>query len=981
MKKTFIRKQRFLPLMLAITIFVSMFTFLPAFADEPINNYTAKIGNTYYTSLKSAVESAKNGDIIEPASDKVVITTGEKAELKSSVTVQGFTFGDGGFISAAGNYDFSLKNCKFTAQNSYINNGVRTPVSLSVKGKLTVTGNDFSKAADNAYFNCIETGYNGIYEVQNGSIFSENTFGNIANNAISIYSVSDNAVISIAKNNFKNSANPIRLGNTRYKSVNAVFDFRYNTSDTGSDFIILKDDGTTNENHEIFSGYKINIINLKNNKTGIMSASNNPRQYFVNNNGAVNQTSNMPAVTFNILPEPAVSSPSAVATPGLQPTVVPTLAPTEAPTALPTSEPTAVPTFEPTSEPTMEPTPEPTTNPTAKPTMEPTAEPTFVPSAEPTATTSSDPESTVSPSSEPGSIPSETPSSDPAATPSIDPEVSVSPVPTPEATANIPTETPEPLYLVSINADENITNVKLINKETTSEIEMVKAADTADKVLFTASAPNGAYDISATAIEGKEPDLKNSDISINVNGYDISGTVVTQDAGTIEHIEIAVPPTKTEYINGEKFDPAGLVLNVINTDGTSANVVYDETTKENFTFKPGLDTEIPDIDVYSGDRYINIIYGNRLAKQELTFVMRYATAEIKSPASNQRVSFDVNIPKNSYYTSDQVEWDPAVYPGSNYNYGTVYTASITLHANDGYTFSKEDGAMTAYINNKQANIVDISEDGKTMTISHQFYKTSVMGGGNSGHSTGTTPTATPKPDLNTYDHFAYIVGYPDGYIRPENNITRDEVATIFFRLLTDKSRSQYWSQVNYYVDVPADLWSNNAISTLTKAGILGGDGTAYFKPTDYITRAEFATIAARFSDVVYSGTGKFGDVGGHWSENYVNIAAEEGWIQGYEDGTFKPDQLITRAEAMTLVNNVLNRHVRTSGLHKNMKTWADNKDKNEWYYTAVQEATNTHDYERPTGSTYETWTYIGRNPDWVQLEQKWSDANSAGSIN
>ena len=972
MKKTFIRKHRFMPLMLAITVFVSMFTFLPAFADEPVNNYTAKIGSTYYTSLKSAVESAKNGDIIEPASDKVVITSGEKAELKSSVTVQGFTFGDGGFISAAGNYDFSLKNCKFTAQTPYINNGVRTPVSLSVKGKLTVTGNDFSKTSDNAYFNCIETGYNGIYEVHNGSVFSENTFGNIANNAISIYSVSDNAVISIAKNNFKNSANPVRLGNTRYKSVNAVFDFKYNTSDTTSDFIILKDDGTTNENREIFSGYKINIANLKNNKTGIMAASNNPRQYFVNNNGAVNQTSNMPAVTFNILPEPAAASPSAVATPGLQPTIIPTLAPTEAPTT-PSLEPTAVPTSEPTSEPTMEPTPEPTTNQTAEPTNEPTTEPTFVPSAEPTATASSDPEATNSPSSEPDTTP--------AATPSLAPAVSVSPVPTPEATESIPTETPEPLYLVSITADENITSVKLINKETTSEIEMVRATDTADKVLFTASAPNGAYDISATAIEGKEPDLKNSDISINVNGYDASGTIVTQDAGAIEHIEIAVPPTKTEYINGEKFDPAGLVLNIINTDGTSANVVYDETTKENFTFKPGLDTEIPDIDVYSGDRFINIIYGNRLAKQELTFVMRYATAEIKAPASNQRVSFDVQIPANAYYTSDQAEWDPTVYPGSNYNYGTVYTAAVTLHANEGYTFSKDEGAMTAYINNKQADIVNISEDGKTMTISHQFYKTSVMGGGNSGHSTGTTPTATPKPDLNTYDHFAYIVGYPDGYIRPENNITRDEVATIFFRLLTDKSRSQYWSQVNYYVDVPADLWSNNAISTLTKAGILGGDGTAYFKPTDYITRAEFATIAARFSDVVYSGTGKFGDVGGHWSENYVNIAAEEGWIQGYEDGTFKPDQLITRAEAMTLVNNVLNRHVRTSGLHKNMKTWADNKDKNEWYYTAVQEATNTHDYERPSGSTYETWTYIGRNPDWVQLEQKWSDANSAGSIN
>jgi hypothetical protein len=244
----------------------------------------------------------------------------------------------------------------------------------------------------------------------------------------------------------------------------------------------------------------------------------------------------------------------------------------------------------------------------------------------------------------------------------------------------------------------------------------------------------------------------------------------------------------------------------------------------------------------------------------------------------------------------------------------------------------------------------------------------------------TEPTQNPgtgddKPSLNTYDHYAYIIGYPEGDVRPEANISRSEVATIFFRLLADSDREKYWSISNDYTDVPEELWSNNAISTLTNAGILNGDNAESFRPDAAITRAEFAAIAARFDGGEYVGEDKFSDISGHWAASSINRAAERGWINGYEDGTFKPDKLITRAEAMTLINNVLERHVEISGLSPDMVRWSDNTD-DKWYYTAVQEATNSHDYEKT--DTTETWTGMRENRDWSLLESMTSKADSAG---
>ena len=244
------------------------------------------------------------------------------------------------------------------------------------------------------------------------------------------------------------------------------------------------------------------------------------------------------------------------------------------------------------------------------------------------------------------------------------------------------------------------------------------------------------------------------------------------------------------------------------------------------------------------------------------------------------------------------------------------------------------------------------------------------------------PVDPDKPELNTEDHYAYIVGYPDGNVKPEGNITRAEVATIFFRLLTDESRNEFWSQTNNYSDVSEDAWYNNAVSTLSNAGILDGYEDGTFKPDGNITRAEFATIAVRFFEATYDGGDLFSDIAGHWAQDYINEAANAGIVDGYPDGTFGPQKLITRAEAMTMVNRTIDRHPHKDHLLEDMIVWPDNPE-TAWYYEQVQEATNSHEYTMNTDdeqNPYEIWTNLLPNRDWSELEKEWSDANDgAGS--
>lgn len=253
-----------------------------------------------------------------------------------------------------------------------------------------------------------------------------------------------------------------------------------------------------------------------------------------------------------------------------------------------------------------------------------------------------------------------------------------------------------------------------------------------------------------------------------------------------------------------------------------------------------------------------------------------------------------------------------------------------------------------------------------VTIEGTFAKNS------SGHHhrrpTVTIPDKVPT-GLNGNDHYAYIVGYPDKTVRPQNGITRAEVATIFFRLLTDETRNANSTKSNSYSDVAAGAWYNHAVSTLSAMGIVKGDSNGKFNPNAPITRAEFAAIAARFDDKANSTTADFSDIVSHWAKNEISAASNNGWINGYPDGTFRPDNKITRAEAMTLVNRVLKRLPETAeDLHDDMIKWSDNSDASQWFYLAVQEATNSH-YYKAKENKFEKWSELRDTRDWTELEK------------
>lgn len=262
------------------------------------------------------------------------------------------------------------------------------------------------------------------------------------------------------------------------------------------------------------------------------------------------------------------------------------------------------------------------------------------------------------------------------------------------------------------------------------------------------------------------------------------------------------------------------------------------------------------------------------------------------------------------------------------------------------------------------------------------YRRNSGGGGGDGGETIIPDDDVPLADLNDTDHYAYIIGRKDGLVHPEAQITRGEVATIFFRMLTDESRSQLWSQSNPYTDVQPDTWCNAAVSTMTRAGVIEGFSDGTFRPSAPITRAQFATIAVRFFDVTYAGDDKFTDIADHWARDYINKAAEAALINGFSDGTFRPNQNITRAQAMAIFNRVLGRAPEKDHLLSGMLTWPDNMDKNAWYYADMQEATNSHEYDVVTaadGSTYEVWTKILPVRDWAAFETEWATVNSAAN--
>lgn len=229
----------------------------------------------------------------------------------------------------------------------------------------------------------------------------------------------------------------------------------------------------------------------------------------------------------------------------------------------------------------------------------------------------------------------------------------------------------------------------------------------------------------------------------------------------------------------------------------------------------------------------------------------------------------------------------------------------------------------------------------------------------------TKPTLAPIPEmLNGEDHYAYLLGYENGTVRPNGSISRAEVATVLFRLLKDDVRMQNLTKDNAYSDVSDTAWYAAAVSTLSKMGVISGYPDGTFRPNAPITRAEFAAMIARFDETAKSADTPFTDISGHWAENAIGKAYGNGWIKGSSKTVFCPESNLTRAETATLLNRVLHRlPEKESDLLANQIVWPDNPE-TFWGYLAIQEATNSHEYERKADGVHETQTAKRENRDW-----------------
>ena len=313
-----------------------------------------------------------------------------------------------------------------------------------------------------------------------------------------------------------------------------------------------------------------------------------------------------------------------------------------------------------------------------------------------------------------------------------------------------------------------------------------------------------------------------------------------------------------------------------------------------------------------------------------------------------------------------------------YRFGSTGGGSSSGHSTR-YTLHYESNGGTAYKDERCSSGTKVTLDKTPTRESYTFTGwyadkaltqkiTSVTMNGDKTVYAGWEATGVPDK-LNGDDHFAYVIGYPDGKVHPEGNISRAETATIFFRLLKADIRDGNLTADNDFSDVSDGQWHNKAVSTMAKLGIVKGRRADSFDPDASITRAEFAAICARFSTRTVENSGSFSDISGHWAENEIERAAAFGWISGYPDGTFRPDARITRAEAMTMINRVLCRMPQSeSDLLDSMVTWSDNKP-SDWHYLAVQEATNSHDFNRQ-GEVGESWTKLTSVPDWTRYQLK-----------
>ena len=260
------------------------------------------------------------------------------------------------------------------------------------------------------------------------------------------------------------------------------------------------------------------------------------------------------------------------------------------------------------------------------------------------------------------------------------------------------------------------------------------------------------------------------------------------------------------------------------------------------------------------------------------------------------------------------------------------------------------------LKDKDDAVIKGTMPGRNLTIEVVYIKKSTGGGSGTIDSPNKPTTKAPALTLNTDDHFAFINGYPDGSVQPEGNVTRAETAAILYRIMGDACQSYYKTNSSSYSDVARGDWYNTYVATLENAGVIVDTRTnGKFRPNDAITRAELASMIAQFAGLESASAAKFNDVGSrYWAAEEIAIAAKMGWINGYPDGSFRPDRNVTRAELMAMVNRALGRTPKSADdLLSGMKTWRDNANVNAWYYLDVQEATNDHTYTK--SGTHETW--------------------------
>lgn len=356
----------------------------------------------------------------------------------------------------------------------------------------------------------------------------------------------------------------------------------------------------------------------------------------------------------------------------------------------------------------------------------------------------------------------------------------------------------------------------------------------------------------------------------------------------------------------------------------------------------------PTLFYQSGHNFIGSSPGTATTNQWYAFQVKVDEVRVIEASCGENGSINpagkVSVPKGGNQTF-------AITPDNGYHIADVLVDGKSVGAVKEYTFK------------------DVTE-GHTIAVT--FAKDSSGGGGGGGHRPKPKPTVEIPDDdalgLNNTDHFAYVVGYENGEVQPQNSITRAEVAAIFFRLLEDGIRSENFTHQNDFSDVAADAWYCSSVSTLSRMGIIAGYPDGTFRPNAPITRAEFAAIATRFDNNGDKTPVSFTDIIGHWAEGEITVAANHGWVSGYGDDTFRPQNQITRAETMSLVNRVLKRLPETpADLLPDMITWTDNADTSSWYYLPVQEATNSHYYEFKENSKHEKWTELRETRDWSKL--------------